>query len=244
MTKRQWIQRNRKWHRYLGIILGVQFFLWTLGGLYFSWTSIDEIRGDHIKQKDPLLSAKLSLAPPSIFLSKLHGQDSIVSLKLCSILGKPTYRLVVQNNGSTSVMLFNAENGSFRPPLGKKESIAVAKAKLVGSAPVTEAEYLTETGEHHEYRGRPLPAYAITFSEPVNTTAYVSVEHGNIQTVRSNQWRAFDFLWMLHTMDYKGRDNFNNLVLRAFALFGLFTILSGFSLYIFTSKLFSKKASK
>ena len=244
MTKRKIIQTNRKWHRYLGIILGIQFLLWTLGGLYFSWTNIDEIRGDHIKQKDPLISAKRPLVSPSIFLDKLDSQDSIVSMQLCTILERSTYRLIVQNNGNNSVMLFDAENGSHRTPLDKEESIAVAKAKLIAPVSVVEVEYLTETGKHHEYRGRPLPAYAITFDAPVNTTAYVSVEHGNVQTLRSNKWRAFDFLWMLHTMDYQGRDNFNNLLLRAFALFGLFTILSGFSLFIFTSKTFSKKAIK
>ena len=38
----------RKAHRYLGLFLGVQFILWTISGLYFSWTNIDEIRGEHL----------------------------------------------------------------------------------------------------------------------------------------------------------------------------------------------------
>lgn len=50
MTKRKIIKLNRKWHRYLGVVLGIQFLLWTLGGLYFSWTDIDEIRGDNLKK--------------------------------------------------------------------------------------------------------------------------------------------------------------------------------------------------
>ena len=33
---------------------------------------------------------------------------------------------------------------------------------------------------------------------------------------------------MTHTMDYQGRDNFNTIVLRAFSLLGLITVLSGF----------------
>ncbi len=36
-------------HRYLGIILGIQFLFWTISGLYFSWTNIDEIHGDQFK---------------------------------------------------------------------------------------------------------------------------------------------------------------------------------------------------
>ncbi|MGB2404568.1 MAG: hypothetical protein ACPIA1_04445, partial [Flavobacteriaceae bacterium] len=55
------------------------------------------------------------------------------------------------------------------------------------------------------------------------------------QRVRHTQWRWFDFLWMTHTMDYQGRDNFNTLLLRAFSLLGLITVLSGFTLAFVTS---------
>ncbi len=139
------------------------------------------------------------------------------------------------------VVLIDAKNGILRNPLQKSEAIAVAKRKLNIEAKITKTEYLTQTGNHHEYRGRPLPAYAVTFDEPANTTVYVSEEYGNVQTFRNNQWRIFDFLWMLHTMDYQERDDFNNIVLRAFSFFGIFTILSGFILYILTSKTFQHK---
>ena len=36
---------------------------------------------------------------------------------------------------------------------------------------------------------------------------------------------------MMHTMDYRQRDNINNWLLRAFSLFGLATIFSGFALF-------------
>ena len=37
-------------HKYLGLIIGVQFLLWTISGLYFSWTDIDEIHGDNFRK--------------------------------------------------------------------------------------------------------------------------------------------------------------------------------------------------
>ncbi|HAT65657.1 MAG TPA: hypothetical protein DCS66_13850, partial [Flavobacteriaceae bacterium] len=55
--------------------------------------------------------------------------------------------------------------------------------------------------------------------------------------------RWFDFLWMTHTMDYEGRDNFNTTVLRAFSLLGLITVLSGFLLW-YTSSPTIRKISK
>ena len=243
MTKRKIIQLNRKWHRYLGLILGVQFLFWTIGGLYFSWTNIDEIRGDTLKNKDTSLLSTASYVSPNTFLSHLDKNDSITSFEILSILKQPTYRLLTKNGTDKNVFLFSATTGKPIPSLNKEQSILVAKEKLAVKADVIKVEYLTSTGNHHEYRGRPLPAYAITFAEPANTTVYVSTAYGNVQTFRSTKWRIFDFFWMLHTMDYKERDNFNNLLLRAFALFGLVTILSGFSLYIFTSKPILKKQS-
>ena len=54
--------------------------------------------------------------------------------------------------------------------------------------------------------------------------------------IRNDRWRAFDFLWMLHTMDYRGRADFNNRALRAFSVLGLVTVLSGFVLFVLTSR--------
>ncbi|MDC6365402.1 PepSY domain-containing protein [Muricauda sp. AC10] len=245
MTKRQFIQFNRKWHRYLGVILGVQFFLWTLGGLYFSWTNIDEIRGDNLKKKQFLSSLPDSIVPPTQFLNLGDiPKGGIQSIALTTILEKPVYRVTYTVEKSKKVKLFDAVSGKQKLPLTGQEAVQLAKESLTVKAAMEKVEFLTESGKHHEYRGRPLPVYAITFAKPANTTIYVSPEYGNVQTYRNNQWRAFDFLWMLHTMDYEGRDNFNNLLLRAFALFGLFTILSGFTLFVLTSKRFSRKKHK
>ena len=119
----------------------------------------------------------------------------------------------------------------------------MAKSRLKPEADVKEVKYLTNTNGHHEYREKPLPAYAVTFSGNVNTTVYVSTEMGTVQSFRNNNWRIFDFLWMLHTMDYKERDNINNWVLRIFSVIGLITLASGFLLFGLTQKLPRKHIS-
>lgn len=88
---------------------------------------------------------------------------------------------------------------------------------------------------HHEYRENPLPAYAVHFANPNRTTVYVAAELGSVQKFRNRQWRVFDLLWMLHTMDYSTRDNFGNVLLRGFSALGLITVLSGFRLYYLSS---------
>ena len=104
-------------------------------------------------------------------------------------------------------------------------------------------EYINSTNGHHEYREKPLPAFAVSFDGDVNTTVYVSAELGTVQTYRNNRWRVFDFLWMLHVMDYQNRDNINNWLLRIFSVIGLITLASGFLLFGLTQKLPRKHSS-
>ena len=51
MKARNW----RKVHRYLGLIIGVQLFLWTVSGMVFSWNSIRAVRGENmIRTESPV----------------------------------------------------------------------------------------------------------------------------------------------------------------------------------------------
>lgn len=239
----------RKTHRWLGVILGIQFLLWTIGGLYFSWSNMDEVRGDFQKKNAPLLASDISLVSPSMVLDtirKTHQIDSIVSIQLIEILGKPFYQVrcisAVHNETNhehdmqAMNHLANAETGQLRGPLTKEEAVEVAKTRFNGEPKLKSVEYLTGTNGHHEYRKNPLPAYAITFEHPSKTTVYVASELGTVQKFRNNKSRIFDFLWMMHTMDYESRDNFGNILLRGFSIFGLVTVLSGFALFFVSFK--------
>ena len=233
----------RKWHRYLGVLLGIQFLMWTIGGLYFSWTKIDEVRGDNLRKENPPLAIQPNLAGIGQIVATLQQTakiDAFWEVRLVDIVGKPHYQIVYQAGKQKKVQLADAQTGTLRKPLTKQEAIEVAKSRLKQTAEITQVEYITQTHGHHEYREKPLPAYAVTFGGKVNTTVYVSADMGTVQVLRNNAWRVFDFLWMLHTMDYTERDNINNWLLRLFSLIGLVTICSGFALF-FVSLRIGKK---
>ena len=141
------------------------------------------------------------------------------------------------------IQLYNAFNGNLKNNITKEEALSVAKKYMKNDLEVAKIEQIDKVGRHHEYRSGLLPAYVISFKSDDALKAYVSVKDGKFQTVRHRSWRWFDFLWMTHTMDYEGRDNFNTVVLRAFSLLGLITVLSGFVLY-FTSSITLKKLIK
>ncbi len=246
---RTWHLRIRKTHRYLGLFIGVQFLLWTLGGLYFSWSNLDDIHGDPLKRPAGAMPYSLSLVSPSVpmlALSQKPETDSIMSVQLIEVLGQPLYQLnyrMKQRNGHPMVhtQLADARTGLLRSELTQTEASALAQRRFAGSSAIERVEYLTSTNGHHEYRGKPLPAYAITFRQPAHAIVYVAAQLGTVQSVRTDPWRIFDVLWMLHTMDYEGRDDINNSILRAFSVLGLLTISSGFALYFVSSPWFRRK---
>ncbi len=214
----------RKFHRYLSIFIGIQFFFWALSGLYFSWTDIDEIHGDQFRRPDPGLVAFDRLLDPN----DLGVTGGIRSLELRNIAGKPFYWI-------NETSLYDARNGTLKKEITKEEALAIAKSKLLPSLKVAAVKKIEKTGPQHEYRGKPLPAYLISYEGPARLHAYVSARDGAFQTVRHRSWRWFDFLWMLHTMDYRGRDDFNTLWLRIAAFLAFTMVLSGFVLWVSSS---------
>ena len=216
----------RKIHRYLGLIIGIQFLIWTISGLYFSWTNLDEIHGDQF-MKNPI--SKISFSG----LSGLEYISNISKLELLNIANEPFYWV-------NEKQLYNAKNGNKLDEITEQQAIEVVNFHLKEDLTISTIEKIENIGPHHEYRGKPLPAYAIHFNHPEKITAYVSAKNGKFQRVRHSSWRIFDFLWMGHTMDYNGRDNFNNILLRVFSLFGVLTVLSGFSLWFVTSSFYRK----
>ena len=238
----------RRTHRYLGLFIGIQFLGWTVSGIYFSWNDIDSVHGDNMRRSQRFLQTDLNIVSPAQVVSDLKRStqlDSIHSINLIRILDKAVYQVNYFSGGHSGMhppiqhALADAGTGNVREPLREDEAVAVAKVNVIEGAVVDMVEYLKETGSHDEYRERPLPAYAITFKNP-DCTVYISTELGTFQTIRHNQWRAFDFLWMFHTMDYAGRDNFNNWLLKLFSIFGLFTVISGFVLFVISSRTLKK----
>jgi hypothetical protein len=227
----------RKAHRYLGFFLGIQFMAWTVGGLYFSWTNIDEIRGENLRADKKSLPIQAQNASLSVLLDSLQKSEPQIAFKniqVVEILDKAFYQFHLEKP-QKKVLLFEMKSLSLKSALNEQEAKEVAKKSLKNPSEILKTEYLTTTNGHHEYRKKPLPAYAITFDKPNNTTVYVSAELGTVQTYRNNAWRIFDFLWMLHVMDFENRDNINNWLLRAFSVFGLITLFSGFLLFFLPS---------
>lgn len=233
MVKRKTAIKIRKTHRYLGLFIGIQFIMWTVSGMYFSWTDLDEIHGDHFKKHHVEQTSFKNLRG----LEELVPDREITSMALTDIGGEPYYLV-------NEEIFVNAKTGKEKAELSRKDALYIANKHMREDLRVTGIEKITETGKHHEYRSGALPAYVISYDHPANLKAYVSTKDASFRSVRHRDWRWFDFLWMTHTMDYEGRDDFNNLVLRIFSLMGLITVLSGFVLWFVSSPSIRKLGKK
>lgn len=244
--KRNKNYNTRKIHRYLGVFIGIQFLMWTLGGLYFSWNNMDDVHGE------TLIKAKTPFAKPINFEMIQKGVDSlktaqefdnINNLQFIEVLNQTYVLLTYFVNDEVKSQLIVAENGALRKYFSEEECLQMVQQQLKNPIPIIKQDFITleDIGNHHEYRGKPLPAYVFTLDHSTNTNIYVAVNTGQITSVRNDNWRRFDFLWMLHTMDYSTRDHITNWILRIFSVLGLGTVLSGFYLFYLTSPIFNKK---
>ncbi|RXG15713.1 PepSY-associated transmembrane protein [Leeuwenhoekiella aestuarii] len=225
-------KKIRKTHRYLGLFIGLQFILWTVSGLYFSWTDLDEIHGDHLRKSVGPIAFENLLSPTA-----LDSTLKIKSIALREINNEPYYWI---NNSQ----LYNAKTGKFKNGISKEEALAIAAKNMISTLKVSGIEKIETVDAHHEYRKKLVPAYVVSYEGQNAIKAYVSVTDGAFQTVRHRDWRWFDFLWMTHTMDYEGRDDINNSMLRAFSILGLITVLSGFVLWYISSPTLRKWKNK
>jgi hypothetical protein len=178
----------RKSHRYLGLFIGIQFFLWNAGGLYFSWTNLDEIHGDFQRKPAPRLAADMQLVSPAEAFSAIkrdQPMDSVTSMRLINVLQKPVYQIGFTSSSHQEhhqIAMVDAQSGNILRPLTQEQAIALATERFVGEPDVASVEYLSNTNDHHEYRNGPLPAWAVSFDHPTNITVYVAAEHGTVQS--------------------------------------------------------------
>jgi hypothetical protein len=228
----------------MGLFIGIQFFLWTIGGLYFSWTNIDKIHGDHLVNfPNTKIAITDSLVPLNIAVRSAGLRpEKVKSLRLANVLGKTVYRIYTDS----SLVMVNAKTGQLRPPLNKIEATNFAKKLFKPNNNVKAVAYITKDNiqDHYQYRGGPLPAWAVSFEHASNSVIYISANLGRFEKIRNAQWRLFDWLWMLHVMDYDTRDNINNWILRGFSILGLLTILTGFTLFYQSSRTLRKFKKK
>ena len=216
-----WRRRVRQVHRWLGLLIAIQLVFWVAGGFMMAFMDLDTVRGAHRVADQPRVDLREAGAvmPPG---ELLPGVDASVSgLRLADWLGRPVYRL----DTAEGARLIDAVSGERLDPISAEQALAVARADYAGEARAAVVE-LAET-PHYEIRGRGLPLWRVDMRDDQGTRLYVSPDTGQVVARRNNLWRIFDFVWMLHIMDYEDRDDFNHPLLVITAGTALLFVFTG-----------------
>jgi hypothetical protein len=232
-------RKMRGWHRWLGLITSIQLLLWTLSGLFFTVPDITDVRGEQYRLNQDNLTEALkpnNLIPVNRIIS---NSNALLEKNFEVILRKRADAWVYQiKSDERKTEIFNAFNSKPLASISLSEAIWIVKNKTTLNP--TGVDLINEPKIGSEYRGRDLPLFRVRVEEPKSGVVYIDPITGDIVAIRTTLWRAWDFLWSLHIMDYRERDDFSHWLIRIFAALSVLTVVSGIVLWIISSRLKNK----
>lgn len=220
----------RKLHKWVGLIIALQFVMWTGSGLTMSLLDHDTVEGRHHRASHAQHTAPWpdgTLAPARVLTL---AKQPVQMIEAAWLQSRPVYRLTHK----AATWLVDAKNGQ-PMKIDPATAIAIAEADYVGDGRSGRPEWMKTATL--DVRGHAGPIWRVPFDDQDNTTLYVSAQDGRILERRNDSWRLFDIVWMLHIMDYTGRQDFNNPLVIMMASGGLWIALSGFWLLVTSLRL-------
>ena len=207
----------RKIHKWVGLVIGLQFVLWTISGAIMALLDMEKVGGHSapaaVRASDPWPSGLLD---PASF-------GSVEKLTLRRLVDRPIYEVV----GGGAPRLIDARTGQ---PIMIDAATAegISRQAFHHEGPVKSVERLEKANlEAREHEG---PMWRVNFADEENSSAYVSATTGRALVNRGDTWRTWDFVWMLHNMDYVNRTSFNHPLIIFVAFATLWISFTGFYL--------------
>ena len=205
--------RLRRWHIWLGWIVGIPFLVWTVSGLLMVWKPIEEVRGAHLMAEPKPMRMGGVLVPPAL------AGVPIQSLSLEQRAGGPRW-VITLPDGTTR--LGSAETGALMPPLSAADATNEVMALYSGRAKVHSVARTDPEKPPIDLR-RPIAAWQVAMDD--GTHFYVDAASGEVLAKRTAWWRIYDFMWGLHIMDPATREDTHNPWIIGFGIVSLVTIM-------------------
>ena len=193
-----WLRRIHKW---VGLVIGLQFLLWAISGTAMALLDMDEVAGGPVAEMPARPLPTGSTSWPRV-QQELSGQ-SITGLRLRSLPQGTVYQV----STAQDVRLFSATDGN-PVVIDRANATAVARAAHRERAAVKAVAPLSKLT--FAVRDHKLPIWQVDFDDARKSSYYVSGSTGELLQRRNETWRWWDFFWMLHIMDYSERTSFNH----------------------------------
>lgn len=216
-------------HRWLALVIVLQLLAWSVGGFLFSVLDIRYVRGETASALRPARPLDPAVLPDRLAAAceSLH-LPSIARAELIDRGLGPRWELRDEQSRLVACVL---PDGVPAPALTRADAERLALGDFLHPVSVLNA-ILIEADAPTEYREKPIPAWQVALDHADAPRLYVHAATGEITARRNRAWRLFDFFWMLHTMDYRTRDDFNHPLLTAASLLAIATAGTGLALWV------------
>ena len=207
----------RNIHKYLSFLISIQLLLWTVSGIYFAFNKIENVRGEQYREESNF----------NVDFSKLNFEiDGVQNIRVTDRMDQEI--LVVDGIYGREYLDFDGKDVE---QLNAEEAKALS-AKHTSLIPKS-VELVTENIVGSEFRGRALPIFRVKSVNDVGESinVYLNVYTGEVEAVRSIQWRIWDLMWGFHIMDWETRDDIDNLLLKIFSILALISSITGVLLF-------------
>lgn len=180
------------------------------------------IRGEQlVKTPQPAQLAPLGYS----FAQLLKDHPEARQPKLIFTTAHPIYQFKLGDQ----TLALNAQDGRPLPPITQQDVMAKAQSLYRGQGKIMNTQRF-DSDLPAEISARLAPVWQVNFDDFAHTSLYFSAISGELVSKRHDYWRIFDFMWMLHIMDYDERENINNGFLRILAALGVLTAGFGVAL--------------
>jgi hypothetical protein len=203
----------RKYHIWLGWIVCLPLLAWVVSGLVMVAKPIEEVRGEDLLVEAPVLPFGTLAVPPQI------GPRPVTSIRLEQRHDGPKWVIAYKDGGSR---LADGLSGRLLPGLTAADARTALEARYAGEAKVVAVEHSSADNPPIDLR-RPIDAWRVRLGD--GTRFYVNAATGEIAARRTRWWRLYDWMWGLHIMDLKTRDDAHNPLVIGFGILALVTTL-------------------
>ena len=214
----------RRYHIWLGWLIGVPMLLWTVTGVLMVVKPIEEVRGSDLLRDPSVLQSTVRPVAPMIDIRPM------TRLALEQRAAGPRWVLSFADGGSR---LADPVTGRILPRLSASEAMREVMQRYQGKARVIGATRTDPANPPIELR-RAMDGWMIAMSD--GTHFFVDAGSGDVVARRTAWWRIYDFMWGVHIMDLQTREDAHNPWLIGFGIVAAITTLLALMLLPMTSR--------
>jgi Na+-transporting NADH:ubiquinone oxidoreductase subunit F len=217
-------------HRWTGLLVGLQLFIWVATGLYFNVVGHQKATGSELRialdQSSNILTE--TLAPITTLPLASSELETVRSISLIWLLEHPYYKVVfaqgAHNYQAKDIRLFDAITGLARP-FDAQQAFAVAQSSYAGTSKLSTPILLNLPID--DLPKQQSSVWQVRVNDSKNTVIYVDALTGDIIKHVNDDTRLDALMMKLHFMDYGNSGEFNHPLIILFALFALIQGVTG-----------------